>query len=284
MASGRAGLFGDRRPPVLFAEPQSAIVGIVALLAGLVSLLPLVVDSATAVFERLDNVGGSAGAIIAVHELRSPKTRVRSATIAAISAIAVFASVTIQGSHLNLQGGLDPARIALSDGARQCVGTAVRPAGSARHDTADRPTTSAHLLRIFAESAAPSSYRASFLTYDARRAWVLAPPSTALRLDPVEPDGHRGSRACEHKVASRWLGCAFAGTRGSASSAHWRECHVACSSPNRRPCRGAEHKSRMAAGRDHSQLRELRPRVGQLRNQRIQRHAGTESLRRSRRS
>src|SRR5262249_5700511 len=92
---------------VFVVAPQSAIVGIVMLLAGLLLLLPLVVDTATAAFERLYDIGGSAGAIIAVHEIRSPKTRVRSATIAAISAIAVFASVTIQGSHVNLQGGLN---------------------------------------------------------------------------------------------------------------------------------------------------------------------------------
>lgn len=167
---------------VLVAAPQSAIVGIVTLLAGLLLLLPLVVDTATAVFERLYNVGGSAGAIIAVHEIRSPKTRVRSTTIAAISAIAVFASVTIQGSHVNLQGGLNQLVSQLSTVANVWV----LPSGqqdllATTPLNGQRPLDLSHLPGV--RSAKP--YRASFLTYDARRTWVLAPPSTAAW--PIPP-------------------------------------------------------------------------------------------------
>ena len=43
---------------------------------------------------------------IAVIELRSTKTRVRSIAIAATGAIAVFGSVAIQGAQRNLQEGL----------------------------------------------------------------------------------------------------------------------------------------------------------------------------------
>jgi putative ABC transport system permease protein len=167
---------------VLVVAPQSAIVGIMMLLVGLLFLLPLVVDAATAVFERLYNVGGSAGAIIAVHEIRSPKTRVRSATIAAISAIAVFASVTIQGSHVKLQGGLTRLVSELSTVANIWV----LPSGqqdllATTPLSGQRPLDLSHLRGV--RSAQP--YRASFLTYDARRTWVLAPPSTATW--PIPP-------------------------------------------------------------------------------------------------
>jgi putative ABC transport system permease protein len=167
---------------VLVAAPQSAIVGIVTLLAGLLLLLPLVVDASTVVFERLYNVGGSAGAIIAVHEIRSPKTRVRSATIAAISAIAVFASVTIQGSHVNLQAGLSQVISQLSNVADVWV----QPSGQ-QNLLATTPLIGQRALNLShlhgVQSVQP--YRASFLTYDARRTFVLAPPSTATW--PIPP-------------------------------------------------------------------------------------------------
>jgi putative ABC transport system permease protein len=167
---------------LMVAAPQSAIVGMVTLLVGLLLLLPLVVDATTAGFERLYNVGGSAGAILAVHEIRSPKTRVRSATIAAISAIAVFASVTIQGSHVNLEGGLNQVISQLSTVANIWV----QPSG--RQDLlattpliGQRPLNLSQLHGV--RSAQP--YRASFLTYDARRIFVVAPPSTATW--PIPP-------------------------------------------------------------------------------------------------
>ncbi|MGH2878173.1 MAG: ABC transporter permease [Solirubrobacteraceae bacterium] len=167
---------------VLFAAPQSAIVGIVTLLVGLLLLLPLVVDASTALFERLYNVGGSAGAIIAVHEIRSPKTRIRSATIAAIAAISVFASVTIQGSHVNLQGGLSQVISQLSTVADVWV----QPSGqqdllATTPLIGQRPLNLSHLHGIRSVQA----YRASFLTYDSRRTFVLAPPSTATW--PIPP-------------------------------------------------------------------------------------------------
>jgi putative ABC transport system permease protein len=167
---------------LMVVAPQSAIVGIVTLLLGLLLLLPLVVDAATVAFERLYNVGGSAGAILAVHEIRSPKTRVRSATIAAISAIAVFASVTIQGSHVNLEGGLNQVISQLSTVANIWV----QPSG--KQDLlattplmGQRPLNLSHLHGV--RSAQP--YRANFLTYDARRIFIAAPPSTATW--PIPP-------------------------------------------------------------------------------------------------
>ncbi len=167
---------------VLVVAPQSAILGIVTLLVGLLLLLPLVVDTATVAFERLYSVAGNAGAIIAVHEIRSPKTRVRSITIAAISAIAVFASVTIQGSHVKLQGGLNQLVSQLSNVANIWV----LPSGqqdllATTPLAGSQPLDLSHLRGV--RSAEP--YRASFLTYDARRTWVLAPPSTATW--PVPP-------------------------------------------------------------------------------------------------
>ena len=92
---------------ILLAAPQSAVVGVVALIAALLLLLPRAARPVLAGFERLQRPFGSGATALAVVELRSPKTRNRSIAIAATGAVAVFGSVTIQGSHANLQSGLD---------------------------------------------------------------------------------------------------------------------------------------------------------------------------------
>lgn len=90
---------------ILFAAPQSAIVGIVTLLLALLVLLPLLMSSIVAAFDRLQHRLGSSSTAIAALELRSPATHVRSLAIASTAAIAVFGSVTIQGSHETSKSG-----------------------------------------------------------------------------------------------------------------------------------------------------------------------------------
>ena len=92
---------------ILFTAPQSAVVGIVALIIALLLLLPLLLDLIVAGFGQLQRLSGLGATEIAVIELRSPRTRARSIAIAATAAVAVFGGVTIQGSHSNLQRGLD---------------------------------------------------------------------------------------------------------------------------------------------------------------------------------
>ncbi len=161
---------------ILVAVPQSAILGIVALLAGLLLLLPVLIDATTVIFDRVQDLAGSAATKIAVYEIRSPRTHVRSITIAAIAAMAVFASVTIQGSHANLQGGLNRLVYQLSTVANVWVLPsgqqdllATTPLIGQRHFDFER----------LGGVQSVGLYRASFLNYGGRRTWVLAPPSTA---------------------------------------------------------------------------------------------------------
>ncbi len=188
---------------ILLAAPQSAVLGIVALLAGLLLLLPALVDAATSVFDRVQDLAGSAATKIAIHEIRSPKTRVRSTTIAATAAIAVFASVTIQGSHVNLQSGLNRLVNQLSTVANLWV----LPSGQ-QDLLATTPLTGMHRFD-FARLPGVKSvglYRASFLDYGRRRTWVLAPPSAARW--PVPPSqlihGNQLNIATARIKASGW--------------------------------------------------------------------------------
>jgi putative ABC transport system permease protein len=161
---------------ILVIAPQSAVLGIVALIVALLLLLPLLLDLIVTGFDHLQRQLGSGATEIAVIELRSPKTRNRSIAIAATAAVAVFASVTIEGSHINLQNGLDR----VFHGVSGITDLWVVP----REEQNLLSTTSFHGvnaagLKTLSGIKAVGVYRAGFLEYSNRRIWVLAPPSTA---------------------------------------------------------------------------------------------------------
>jgi putative ABC transport system permease protein len=161
---------------VLFVAPQSAVLGIVMLIVALLLLLPALLDAIVLGFDRLQHGFGSGATALAVIELRSPKMRVRSIGIAATAAVAVFGSVTIQGSHTNLQNGLDRLVNQLSVVANVWV----LPSGQ-QNLLATTPFqgVSASTLADLPGVKAVGVYRAGFLEYGDRRIWVLAPPATA---------------------------------------------------------------------------------------------------------
>jgi putative ABC transport system permease protein len=167
---------------ILLLAPQSAVLGSVILVIALLFLLPLLLDAIVAVFDRLQAHLDSASTRIAVIELRSPKTRVRSIAIAATGAIAVFGSVAIQGAHANLQHGLDRLVHQLSVAADVWV----LPSGTQNllATTPFRDSASSTLERLPGVRSV-GLYRASFLDYGDRRVWVLAPPSSAT--NPIPP-------------------------------------------------------------------------------------------------
>jgi putative ABC transport system permease protein len=161
---------------ILVAAPQSAVVGIVALIVALLILLPLLLDLIVAGFDHLQRRLGIGATEIAVVELRSPKTRTRSIAIAATAAVAVFASVTIEGSHINLQNGLDRVFHGVSGIADLWI---VPREEQNLLSTTSFSGLNATSLRALAGVKAVGIYRAGFLEYGNRRIWVLAPPSTA---------------------------------------------------------------------------------------------------------
>jgi putative ABC transport system permease protein len=167
---------------ILVAAPQSAVLGIVTLILALLLLLPLLLELVIAGFDGLQRRLGGGASEIAVIELRSPKTRPRSIAIAATAAVAVFASVTIEGSHINLQSGLDR----LFHGINGVTDLWVVP----QEEQNLLSTTSfsgANVARLgtLAGVKTVGVYRAGFLEYGNRRIWVLAPPSTAR--SPIPP-------------------------------------------------------------------------------------------------
>jgi putative ABC transport system permease protein len=167
---------------ILFAAPQSAVVGIASLILALLLLLPLLLDAVVGAFERLLRMVDGSWGRLAVAELHSPRTRTRSLAIAATGAVAVFGSVTIQGSHTNLQHGLDR----LAHDVAGVTDLWVAPRGT--EDllaTTPFPDTASATLTSLPGVRAVGLYRAGFLEYGGRRVWVLAPPDTATH--PLPP-------------------------------------------------------------------------------------------------
>ncbi len=161
---------------ILLLAPQSAVLGIVALIVALLLLLPLLLDLIVTISDRLQRRFGLGATEIAVIELRSPKTRTRSIAIAATAAVAVFASVTIEGSHINLQNGLDRVFHGVSDITDLWI---VPQEEQNLLSTTSFSGLHATSFGALAGIKAVGEYRAGFLEYDNRRIWVLAPPSTA---------------------------------------------------------------------------------------------------------
>ncbi|HEX3434167.1 MAG TPA: FtsX-like permease family protein [Solirubrobacteraceae bacterium] len=158
---------------ILLAAPSSAIVGVVSLTFALLLCLPALLDLAVLAAERLQNLSRGAAPHVALIELRSRNTRVRSLAIAATGAIAVFGSVSIQGARDGLQRGLDTSARTIDSAADIWVTAA--GASNALATTPFDDVASAK-LRLLPGVNSVRLYRGSFLDWGDRRVWTLAQP------------------------------------------------------------------------------------------------------------
>jgi putative ABC transport system permease protein len=161
---------------------RAALVGNITLVAALVVLLPILFDLILKVFKQVSNVLDGVGSALAVSELESPQTRVRSLAIAATAAIAVFGVVEFQGTQTNLERGLN----ASSRGTDSSADVWVLPKGK----TSIQPTTPFTALNTAALTRLPgvrrvTTYRGSFLDWGDRRLWILAPASSIAHPVPA---------------------------------------------------------------------------------------------------
>lgn len=168
---------------ILVFHRQSAFLGSIALVLALLCLLPLLFDLLVRVFDRVqERFMDGAATVLAVNELRNPRIRVRSLAVALTGAVAVFGAVSVGGTQVNLQHGLESSAGGIDSGANVWVsprGESSILATSPFNDGALR--TLAHLPGV----AAVGAYRGSFLDWGDRRLWVLAPPSNTKQ--PIPP-------------------------------------------------------------------------------------------------
>ncbi len=166
----------------LIWDTRAALIGNIALVVALVVLMPLLFDVLVSLFKQMANVLDGIGSALAVTELQTPQTRVRSLAIAATAAVAVFGVVEFQGIQANLERGLDSASRDMDSAADIWV----LPGGK----TSVQPTTPFTAVNTAALNGLPgvsrvSVFRGSFLNWGDRRLWVLAPASGIEHLVPT---------------------------------------------------------------------------------------------------
>lgn len=165
----------------LVADTKAAVIGNVALIVALVCLLPLIFDGLVGVFRQLSNLLDGVASALAVTELQTPQTRVRSLAIAATAAIAVFGTVEFQGTQANLKSGLDSAARGLDYSASVWV---MPRGGSSLMTTAlFKPIDVAAIASVPGVKRV-GVFRSSFFNWGDRRLWVRAPASSSDYLIP----------------------------------------------------------------------------------------------------
>lgn len=168
---------------ILLIWPQKALVGSISLVIALLCLLPLLFDAMVALFGSLqERFLDGAASILAVTELGNPRTRARSLAIAATAATAVFGTVAVGGAQVNLQDGLRASASDIDAGAD--VWVVPRGQGSLFATSPFHGIDTGALARL-PGIAAIGAYRGSFLDWENRRLWVLAPPSNTKQ--PIPP-------------------------------------------------------------------------------------------------
>jgi putative ABC transport system permease protein len=159
-----------------------AAAGFASLIAAMLLLLPVLLDALVAGFDRLQRGSVGVSPRLAIIELRSSSTRVRSAAIAATGAIAVFGSVAIEGARSDLQRGLNRVDVEVN----LVTDLWVAPKGVANTlATTPFPATNVGRLTRLPGIASVRLYRGAFLDVGDHRALVIAPPRASAQ--PIPP-------------------------------------------------------------------------------------------------
>ncbi|HEX5929445.1 MAG TPA: ABC transporter permease [Solirubrobacterales bacterium] len=155
-----------------------ALAGLGLLTAAMLLLLPGLLRLLLAALDLAARRRRGVVPFIASADLRARNTRVRGVAVAATGAIAVFASVALQGARADLQRGMDST-------IRELVAIgpvwAVAPGeanllATVPFDSPDVPLPSG-IERL-------DAYRGSFLDIGDRRVWVLGPPASSRHPFP----------------------------------------------------------------------------------------------------
>ena len=165
------GLLATAATAVLFAAPHATIVGIGLLVGATLLLIPGLLALCLRLVDFVSHRLRSPLLVVAVGELRTSSTR--SIALAATGALAVFGSVAVEGSHFDLQRGLDADAHAFNHRADLWIA----PAGAANElaTVSFRPPPEAAQLATLPGVRAVRAYRGGFLDVDDRRVWVVAP-------------------------------------------------------------------------------------------------------------
>ncbi len=156
---------------ILVFAPQDSVLGVVALTASLLSLLPGLVSGVLGLLERATAGLRVRAPVVAVAELRS--SWARTIGIAATGALAVFGTVALQGTHRNVLAGVYRSGHDVASAAAVWVLT---PGVSNLLATTAFAPDRASLLSHLAGVRGVGLYRGGFLDWGERRILVSAQP------------------------------------------------------------------------------------------------------------
>jgi putative ABC transport system permease protein len=167
---------------VLVEHPAAAFVSVFTLTIALLCLLPLMLGAVAAGFTALGRSLRSPVPVLAILELRSRASHLRTLAVAATGAVAVFATVAIGGAHADLERGLQQSAREIDGNADIWVTFA--GSGNTLGTTYFGGRELAASLREIPGVSTVLPYRGSFLDIDDLRTWVLAPASDSPRAVP----------------------------------------------------------------------------------------------------
>jgi putative ABC transport system permease protein len=167
---------------ILIFHPAGSNLGNFTLVLALLCLLPFEFSWAVAIFARLQPMLNRPSPRVTLTYLRVPKTRVRSLAIIATAAVAVFGIVSIQGAQRNLQRGLDASARGIDSGA--AIWVTPRGESNAFATTPFNDASAQTKLARLSGVRSVGIYRGSFMNWDDRRLWILAPPSSSSQMIP----------------------------------------------------------------------------------------------------
>ncbi len=193
---------------VLLVAPHATIAGIALLVGAMLLLIPGILAGCLHLIDLLSHRLHSSVLVVSVGELRATTTR--SIALAATGALAVFGSVAIEGSHFDLQRGLDADAKSFNAHADLWI----TPAGAENElaTVAFRPPPGAAAqLAQLPGVRAVRTYRGAFLDVDDRRVWVVAPPRASERpLLPSQIVEGDLEAATERLRSGGWVGLSSA--------------------------------------------------------------------------
>ena len=165
---------------ILLVDPGASIAAVVLLVAALLVLLPALLSAVIWMVGVVTRDVHAKAPAVALWELQSvwPRT----VAVAATGALAVFASVAIQGAKADLQRGLDGSARAVS----RAADVWIYPGGSANllATSSFAPTAATALTRLPSVQAV-RPYRGGFLDFGQRRVWISAPPVGQAEMVPA---------------------------------------------------------------------------------------------------
>lgn len=184
---------------IVAMSPDDAVMALVALTAGFLLLLPLLLRLVAAIFDLATNRLRSVVPTLALIEVRSTDAQARTIALAATGAIAVFATVSIGGAHADLKRGLDASARDIDGNAD--IWVTFEGKGNILATTPfDRSAGTLATVRGVAGVQDARWYRGSFLDVDDRRTWVIAPPPPAPNPIPPTQVVHGDAAAANSRV------------------------------------------------------------------------------------